>query len=337
MTVLLAVNTQQKLGVATVVVLLIGWAAYLLSHLKRPDSPPPGSEMELAPNRKPYFDDDGLEGPRLDRTLAGGLALMVIIAVGLPLYWAFEPGRQAGAARGFDDRAAKRGFVLFQSQESPVPAGNVGKFGCGGCHGNEGQGGITTYSLSDPLDPSKPPRQVQWKAPALDTVLLRYSEDQVRSVLVYGRPNTPMPPWGVEGGGPMNDQQISDLIAYLRTIQRDPEDVQKESLEKYGTNGAAIFEGECARCHTKGWAYGEPEATAGGAYGPSLLAGATLRQFPAVEGDDGHIAFVGEGVEFGKSYGVRGVMGNESGGMPHFGQVLTPEQVRAVVEYERTL
>ncbi len=334
---LVAVTTQQKLGIALAVALVLGLAAYALSQVRRPEGPPPGAEIELAPNRKPYYDDAALEGPRLTRALGAAFALTIVIAVGLPLYWAFEPGRQAGAERGFDQRAADRGFILFQPADSPVPAGNVGHFGCGGCHGNKGQGGTTTFSLSDPLDPSAPPRQVQWRAPALDTVLLTYDEDQVRSVLVYGRPNTPMPPWGVEGGGPMNDQQIDDLIAYLKSIQKDPDEVKKASMEAYGTDGAKIFEGECARCHTKGWAYNEPERAGGGAFGPSLVGGATVRQFPAVEGDDGHIAFVAEGVEFGKPYGTRGVQGNESGGMPHFGAVLTPEQVRAVVEYERSL
>lgn len=337
MSAMLAITTQQKLGVAIVAALVLGWLAYLVIQVRRPEGPPPGGEIELAPNRKPYFDDDALEGPRLSAALAAAFALTVVIAVGLPLYWAFEPSRQAGAERGFDERAAGRGFILFQPADSPIEAGNVGKFGCGGCHGNKGQGGQTTYSLSDPFNPSAPPRQVRWNAPRLDTVLLTYTEDQVRSVLVYGRPNTPMPPWGVAGGGPMNDQQIEDLIAYLKSIQKDPEEVKEASMEAYGTDGAKIFEGECARCHTKGWSYNEPEVPGGGAFGPSLLAGATVRQFPAVEGDEGHLAFVAEGVEFGKPYGTRGVQGNESGGMPHFGSVLTAEQVRAVVEYERTL
>ena len=38
-------------------------------------------------------------------------------------------------------------------------------------------------------------------------------------ILTYGRPFSPMAAWGVAGGGPMNDQQISDLIAYLKSIQ----------------------------------------------------------------------------------------------------------------------
>ena len=338
--VLAAVNTQQKLGIAIAALLVLAWLVYLVAHLRRPELPPLGSEIELAPNRKPYLDDDALEGPKLSKSLAWGLALTIVSAIGLPLYWMAEPSRQAGAANGFKERAVQRGFLLFQPADSPVPAGNVGHFGCGGCHGPNGEGGPAKYALADPLDPSKPPRQVTWEAPALNTVTLRYSDEQIRAVLVYGRPNTPMPAWGVLGGGPMNDQQIEDLIAYLHSIALTPKQAQEQAMKQYGTDGKALFEGFCARCHTKGWSYGEPEAMGGGAFGPSLLDGATLRQFPNIED---HIAFVGEGAigntgaGQGKAYGTRGVLGYESGGMPFFGKMLTAEQLKAVVEYERSL
>ncbi|HVL91747.1 MAG TPA: cytochrome c [Acidimicrobiales bacterium] len=330
----LAATTQQKLGLATVVILVIGWAIYILINLKDRRAEPLGSEMELAPNRRPYFNDETLEGRRLDRSLVGGLVLMVIVAVGLPVYWANEPSRQEGAIRGFDHRAARRGFVLFQPSDSPVPAGNIGHFGCGGCHGTAAQGGSTTFSVPDPIDPSLPSRQVTWRAPALDTVLLTYSEDEVRSVLVFGRANTPMPPWGVLGGGPMNDQQINDLIAYLASIQRNPDEVRIENFTEFGTDGPKLFDAFCARCHTQGWAYGEPEQPGGGAYGPSLAGGATVRQFPRVEL---HTEFIAEGAEYAKPYGVRGLGGDEGGGMPGFANVLTEAQIKAIVDYERSL
>lgn len=335
-----AVNTQQKLGIAVAVLLVAGWLVYLAAHLRRREAPPVGAEIELAPNRKPYLDDDELEGSKLSKALGWGLVLTVVSAVGLPLYWLDEPSRQAGAANGFDKRAAERGFTLFQPADSPLPAGNVGHFGCGGCHGPSGEGGSIDFALSDPLDPAKPPRQVTWEAPALDTVTLRYSTEQIRSVLVYGRPGTPMPAWGVKGGGPMNDQQIDDLIAYLKSIELKPAEAQKAAVQKYGTDGKKLFEGYCARCHTKGWSYGEPDVMGGGAFGPSLIDGSTLRQFPNI---DDHIAFVTEGAvgnegsTQGKQFGTRGVLGYESGGMPFFGKMLTAEQIRAVVEYERSL
>lgn len=331
---LAAFTIQQKFGFAVVVVLTLGWAAYLLTHLRKEGTPPPGAEMELAPNRRPYFDDDALESHRLDRALLGGLVLMVIVAVGLPLYWAREPSRQEGAVRGFDVRAAGRGLVLFQPAGSPIPEGNTGHFGCGGCHGTEGQGGSTKYVMSDPLDPDKPPREVAWQAPALNTVLLRYSTEEVRAILVYGRANTPMPAWGVVGGGPMNDQQIDDLIAYMETIQLDPEEVRKASLAEYGTDGAKLFDGFCSRCHTFGWSIGEPDVAGGGSFGPSLRDGETVRQFPDPAT---HTEFITEGSEYAKPYGLRGVGGDEGGGMPGFGQMLTKEQIDAIVAYERSL
>ena len=334
MSLLLAFTTQQKFGFFVVVVLTMGWAVYLLTHLKKEGNPPPGAEMELAPNRRPYFDDDELEGPRLDRALAAGLVLMIITAVGLPLYWAREPSRQDGAVRGFDDRAAGRGLILFQPAGSDVPEGNVGHFGCGKCHGSVGQGGSTTFVMPDPLDETKPPREVLWEAPALNTVMLRYRPEEVRTILVYGRPQTPMPPWGVDGGGPMNDQQIDDLVAYLDSIQLTPEEVREQNLEQYGTDGKKLFDGMCARCHTEGWSIGEAGVEGGGAYGPNLREGVTVRQFPD---PTLHEEFISEGAEYAKPYGLRGVGGDEGGGMPGFGRMLTKEQIEAIVEYERSL
>jgi mono/diheme cytochrome c family protein len=333
---LVAASTPQKLGVAVAVLLVAGWLAYLVLYLRRPEGPPPGSEIELAPNRKPYLDDEGLEGPKLDQSLRWGLVLLVVCAVGLPLYWLREPGRQAGAERGFDERAAYRGYVMFQGADSDVPAGNIGHFGCGECHGSAGQGGSVEFAISDPTDPAAPPRMVDWIAPSLNDVVHRYTDDQLRSVLVYGRPNTPMPAWGVMGGGPMNDQQIEDLIAYLHQLGKEnPADkLQDQAMEKYGLDGAKLFDAYCSRCHTKGWSYGEAEEPGGGAFGPSLLDGATVSQFPNIED---HIEFVVTGSQYGKPYGTRGVGGNEAGGMPGFGKILTAEQIRAIVEYERSL
>jgi len=324
---ILAVTTQQKLGLAVVILLVVGWVAYLFVHLRRP-AVPPGSEIELAPNRRPYFDDEALEGPRLERVLGWSMVLMVVVALGLPLYWLKEPGRQAAALKGFDHRAVQRGFILFQPTDSPIPEGNIGHFGCGKCHGVKGEGGGTTFSITDYLGRT---RTVQWKVPALNTVLLRFTPDEVTQIITYGRPGTPMPAWGVAGGGPMDDQQISDLVAYLTTIQLKSKDVQATNLATLGLNGANLFDAMCSRCHTKGWSFGEPEAPGSGAFGPNLTNSDTLRQFPD---ESKHIDFVTAGSEAEKPYGERGV---GTGRMPGFGAMLTTEQIKAIVDYERSL
>jgi mono/diheme cytochrome c family protein len=140
-----------------------------------------------------------------------------------------------------------------------------------------------------------------------------------------------MPPWGIAGGGALNDQQLEDLIAYLDSIKLDPKDVKEANLKEYGTDGQKLFEAFCARCHTQGASYGQPGVQGGGALGPDLTGGATLRQFPTVEQ---HVSWVTETVEVGKQYGQRGIA---SGRMPYFGDTLTQEQIAAIVAYERAL
>jgi hypothetical protein len=78
-----------------------------------------------------------------------------------------------------------------------------------------------------------------------------------------------------------------------------------------------------------GWSYGEPEAPGSGAFGPPLTN--TENQFPLIED---HIDFVANGRAKGEQYGQNG---QSSGRMPYFNQLLTAEQIEAIVEYERSL
>ena len=334
MTNLLAVSSQQRIGLAVVLVMLIGWVIYLLSAAKRTYEP--GSEITNAPNRKPYYDDEGMEGKRLTKYLWWAFAMLAISAVGLPAYWVREPFRQTGAGldRGtawFEEEEVKRGEWYFENSPGDPPTPREPHYGCETCHGKAGIGGVASYTLVDPVNPDALPKQVQWAAPPLNTVMLRFRPEEVKQILVYGRAGTPMPPWGIEGGGALNDQQIEDLIAYLDHIKLDPKKVKEDNLKEFGTDGPKLFEAFCARCHTQGASYGEPTVQGGGALGPDLTGGATLRQFPSVEQ---HLTWITETAEFGEQYGQRGIA---SGRMPFFGDTLTEEQIKAIVDYERTL
>jgi mono/diheme cytochrome c family protein len=108
------------------------------------------------------------------------------------------------------------------------------------------------------------------------------------------------------------------------------------------SDGAILFRLNCARCHTKGWSYYDPTnldlpplpPQGSGAYGPSLIDGATLLQFPGEAGVDQQFDWVALGVPANNQYGVRGI---SSGRMPHFSKQLTDDQITAIVEYERSL
>jgi mono/diheme cytochrome c family protein len=123
-------------------------------------------------------------------------------------------------------------------------------------------------------------------------------------------------------------------------MQREVADGLAEAMASgdYASEGEALFNLEtasgaygCARCHTRGWSYDRPEVSGGGAMGPNLTGGATNRQFPLA---DEHEQFISEGSENGSRYGQQG---QGSGRMPGFGQMLTEEQIAAIVEYERSL
>ena len=338
-------NAQRAVGTVIVIILAVA-GVVLLWFNSRSARPELGAELELAPNRKPYYPDDELEGRVLDRVLLLALLLIAMIAVGLPLYWLAEPGRQSGAEEYYESDEgvfANRGEGLFAGSQA-------GGLGCADCHGSAGQGGSRQHILLDA--DGEFVAQVNWNAPAVNTATLRYSDDELRFILNYGRPGTPMAAWGAPGGGPLTTQQVDNLIDYLHAIELDPEEVQatvtaevERSLEEgeFDDLGEAIFNyGQfsgadagtysCARCHTLGWSYGDPQAAGGGGtIGFSLRDGATVRRFPSAEE---HAAFVAEGSNEGEGYGVNG---QGSGRMPGFGAYYTEEQIEAVVEYERGL
>ena len=300
-----AALTNETIGWTIFIVIAIGVITYTLINILRAAKPELGSELELAPNRKPYLSDEELEGKKLDRVLTFGLVTLFIVAIGLPMYWIYEPGRQANAESDFNRKFVERGAEMF------APTGdNIAALNCSGCHGGlKATGGSTTYNLIGPDEKTTP---VSWRAPALNTVLLRYSREEVTYIITYGRPFSPMPAWGLTGGGPLNDQQVQNLVDYLESIQITPDEAQQNARDeltkmmaeknpdgtpKWSSEGQALFnmgidDGfaggayACARCHTQGWSYAtsydEVKAQSGcGALGPSLCGGAAERQFPA--------------------------------------------------------
>ena len=87
----------------------------------------------------------------------------------------------------------------------------------------------------------------------------------------------------------------------------------------------------CARCHTEGWSYQSPGVPGQGAFGWNLTGGSTNSHFPS---EQDMINFVKSGSEIGARYGKQS---QGTGRMPGFGSLLTDEQIKAIVEYVRSL
>jgi cytochrome c553 len=362
-------STVQAVGAVVAVLVVVGFVIYVIVNVAagRPEA---GSEIELAPNRKPYYDDDELETTRLNRTLAWGVVLLGVSAIGLPLYWLNEPGRMSGAEENFLSTFEGRGLEQYEEGSQ-----------CVNCHAAEGSGGQAAYTILDADGGFV--AQVNWMAPALNTVLLRYG--------------TPMAAWGVNGGGPRSEQEIDNIIDYLASIQLTSEEAQHEAQAQLAIDlglvsedetdeaaidaaieqipyddpatGEALFNlGEqgtfaggafaCGRCHTRGWSiitegdeavqpadadvsdYIDYEPGSGG-LGPPLDE-LVPRKFATV---DQLAEFVTTGSIEGEGYGTSGI---GSGMMPGFGDdpnteeveddgMLTREMVCAIALYETTL
>jgi len=393
--------------------LLVIYLAWRLISLRRNPSP---KDPE---NLTPFLADEDLEGPRLERVLGWSLIFVMVVALALPVYFLFEPGRQDRLLANFDEKAVERGATLFANDQLKAYDPTRSLL-CANCHGVDGGGGFAPYVLQPELDicddkekqgnPNFPqclPVQAPWQAPPLDTVLQRFDEEQVFNIITYGRPGTPMPAWGVASGkGVLNVQSINDLVAYIKSIQltadaakqrstkaldgykqtwaknaTDQQDKLKtlqDQLAKAKTSGTSaqdiaalqaqvdeqvkvaasatawsqqvngmkdgeiLFRLNCARCHTKGASYYDPNniklppqsPPGSGAFGPNLTNGSTLIQFPNEAGRQEQLNWVTLGVPANELYGQRGI---SSGRMPHFVNQLTKDQIQAIVDYERSL
>jgi len=192
------------------------------------------SEGERTPaNRTPFLEDEDLEGRRLERVLGWSLLFAGIVAVALPLYWLREPTRQDESIDYFDEGAVERGETLFANATMTEAYDAVLSLQCANCHGNDGGGGTRPQVIDrDGPDGPQPPQTYDWKVPALNTVLLRFSEEEVERIITYGRPGTPMQAFGVAGGGAENEQTIEDIVAYLRSIQLSPEEAKQQAEEE---------------------------------------------------------------------------------------------------------
>lgn len=350
--------TVRQLVVWLNVLAVVGVIAYAVHALRKTPNDEPSQ------NLTPFLADEELEGPRLERVLGWALFFAAIIAVALPVYWLREPTRQDKSTDVFDERAVERGEVLYSNKAMPKYDG-AKSLQCADCHGTEGGGGAAPTVQLVAGEPTK----VAWKAPAVNTVLYRFSPKEVHDILVYGRQGSPMQAWGLDGGGPKNEQSITDLVAYLTSIQISPAEAQLQAQEdldaylalpqtdaeslaakvdeankalddarkaladvdpadeaakydaqvavdeaqkevelaqgradraaEYATRrvdvsaGQALFELNCARCHTENWSYwvtGGPGLAlpedvvgppgGGGSLGFNLRGGQSMRRFP---------------------------------------------------------
>ena len=207
---------------------LIGFVLYRVVSLRR------NPESKGPENLTQFYDDEVLEGAHLERVLGVALIALVVVLIGMVVYFMREPFRSDEAHAFFKEQSVERGAVLFAAPQSEDYNSTV-SLQCASCHGIDGGGGTAPFivkSVDPRCDPKQDvdealaaeqpyclPKQVSWAAPSLQLAALRYSKAQLTEIINFGRAGTPMPAWGVVSGrGSLNAQSIKDLVNYVESL-----------------------------------------------------------------------------------------------------------------------
>lgn len=112
---------------------------------------------------------------------------------------------------------------------------------CSACHGQFGEGGP---------NPSRPGDII---SPISSAEFLKTRDDvTLRSIISQGQPDFGMSPFGTTNGGPLSDDEIDSIVAFIRSWQANPP-VELPAVAATPAQppltGAQIYAGVCSRCH----------------------------------------------------------------------------------------
>lgn len=233
----LALGTVTTIALIAGAVVAAAFAGALIAIRLR-GRPRPGPD--IPPGMAPGPSDEVLERRQLERVMGWGVVFVLFFATWIPLYWLNEPGTNVDDELHLAENAVERGRQWFEVASEENPTG----FGCARCHGAQAEGGQVPFTEEDGnqvLYPVPPLKDVcggsEYEHPLIESL------EDIRTTIEEGRPGTPMPSWSVRFQGPMNDQQITDLILYLVSIQDVPQE-DNLCLQTAGASTGAPEEGE---------------------------------------------------------------------------------------------
>lgn len=207
--------------------------------------------------------------------LVAGLGLTLALLAVLQIHLLREPARIEAARDAERAEAQEAGRVLYDDN-------------CTACHGQQGEGKAGV-------------------GPALNSrqLLKTTSDETLFSLTNTGVPGTLMPAWGQVHGGPFTDEQVMQIVAFMRAWEPTAPEIIVEELTADPVRGATIFAQTCFICHG--------ENGQGTDRGPKLNDPAQLDDFEE------------------PWYRTTIAYGRPAKGMPSWGAVLTPRQIDDVV------
>jgi len=135
----------------------------------------------------PPFEPEWLERS-LNRYLAVGLIFMVLLLAGFIAYRVREPGLRRAATRAQTTSYKAIGKQTFSAN-------------CAQCHGKDGRGGGSAPTLYS------------------SEFLKSTTDAQISALIAGGVSGTEMPAWSLDYGGTFTDEQVRQVVTYLRSLE----------------------------------------------------------------------------------------------------------------------
>ncbi|MFN2197978.1 MAG: c-type cytochrome [Anaerolineales bacterium] len=145
-------------------------------------------------------------------------------------------------------------YTLDAARGTSLEVGqNLFATNCSPCHGELGEGGVNPTRPNDIIAPISSAEYLKTRDNAT-----------LRAVIAQGQPNFGMSPFSSSFGGPLDDDQIDAIVAYIRSWEANPpvELPPEVSAEAISGDAKQIFGELCAQCHAE---------DGSGGVGPSLI------------------------------------------------------------------
>jgi cbb3-type cytochrome c oxidase subunit III len=243
--------------------------------------------------------------------------VLMLCGVGVAAYYFGKSNgstsQAASSSGGSSGGASSTGQTTAVPQEVALGAHAFVQFACAQCHGDQGKGGVSPY------------------VPALDSLAPNLTAQQLTSTIEHGAgvsqdPTRPfMPIWH----GIIAKPQIKELVAYMKAGFPDvaaADAVAVPAGQGDATAGQALYQKYgCINCHGPNGLGGVPNPQSPDTTVPPL----TGKDFTSEFNTDAKIADM---IQSGSVIGKAPIVS-----MPHWGSILTDQQIAQLVAYIKTL
>jgi mono/diheme cytochrome c family protein len=135
-------------------------------------------------------------------------------------------------------------FTIAAAEGTSVEVGQeIYTQNCSPCHGEFGEGGPNPTRAGDIILPISTAEYLKTR-----------DDSTIWKIVAQGQPNYGMSPFGSTFGGPLDDEQIDTLVAYIRSWEADPPvelppEIVIDVGETVALDTKQIYDQLCSQCH----------------------------------------------------------------------------------------